>query len=97
MTLDEYTESCERFSDETKQWWGLDNKLHYVALDGDWRESTDNAEGGVHLDWAFHKTKDEIKKTAPHEFYYEFKLQAEQAVDEDFDEKQYQNLLRRFI
>ncbi len=62
--LKEYIDSVKKFSKDTKDWGNLDKYNHYTSDGSDWKESSDNAHGGLDVSWAFHKdvTDDEIKE-----------------------------------
>lgn len=69
--LKDYIKVAKEFSEETKEWYNLDEYKHYIAtgICGNeygygWRESCDNAEGGLDIKWAFHLSPEEIEKCA---------------------------------
>lgn len=64
FNLKEYTDSVKKFNKDTKDWGNLDNYSHYTSDASDWRETSDNAHGGLDVSWSFHKdiTDDDIKE-----------------------------------
>lgn len=56
--LKKYIESVKKFVEDTKEWGNLDRYQHYVAVNGEWVESCDNAEGGLDVSWSFKKDVD---------------------------------------
>ncbi len=68
MTVEEYTEICLRFAEDTKNDDGLDNGRFFVTYRGGWISSCDNAHGGVGVRWAFGKSEGEIRRLAPQKF-----------------------------
>ncbi len=65
LTVEEYTEICLRFAEDTKNDDGLDNGRFFVTYRGGWMSSCDNAHGGVGVRWAFGKSETEIRSLAP--------------------------------
>lgn len=64
-SLEKYVESVKNFVNDTKKWNGLDEYNFYTSDDfGNWIESSDNANGGLDLSWAFQKDPnfDEIRR-----------------------------------
>ena len=68
MTIKEYTESCLKFAEASKDWEKLDENSFYTTFDKSWEMSGDNQNGGVGIEWAFHLTEDEIRAQAPEKF-----------------------------
>lgn len=62
-----YAEICKRFSNDTAEWGGLDKYEFYTTNGADWKETPDNAHGGVDVSWAFHLPADEIEMRAAKE------------------------------
>lgn len=54
-TLSEYTEALRTFQQASSGWYGLDLSHFYSATPRGWYESTDNAQGGLDVSWAFHR------------------------------------------
>ncbi len=65
MTVEEYTEICLRFAEDTKNDADLDEGRFFVTYRGGWISSCDNAHGGIGLRWAFGKSEAEIRRLAP--------------------------------
>lgn len=65
--FNEYKNGVLSFVNDTKSWNSLDKYKFYTTcgelVSKDWEETTDNANGGLDISWAFHKkniTEDEI-------------------------------------
>ena len=65
MNVEEYTEICLRFAEDTKNDGELDDGRFFVTYHGGWTSSCDNSHGGVGVRWAFGKNKSEIRRLAP--------------------------------
>ena len=68
MTVEEYTNICLRFAEDTKNDGTLDDGRFFVTYRGGWTSSCDNAHGGVGVRWAFGKNEAEIRRLAPQKF-----------------------------
>ncbi len=64
MTVQEYTQNCIKFAEDSKEWGGIDPYKFYTTAHNGWEESSDNASGGIDVSWAFHMKPDEIKEQA---------------------------------
>ena len=60
-----YTTCCLAFAADTAEWGGLDPYKWYTTYDGSWEETSDNANGGIDVSWAFHEKPDRIVQLAP--------------------------------
>ena len=78
LTVEEYTEICIRFAEDTKNDCDLDDGRFFVTYRGGWMSSCDNAHGGVGVRWAFGKSEAEIRRLAPQKFF-EWKQMTRQA------------------
>lgn len=96
MTLKEYTECCVKFSDETMAFGDLDPYKFYTTGYSSWEESSDNANNGISVRWAFHETKEEIRKKALHHFVSSLKEELEIAEDEGFDSDQVERIIEKY-
>ena len=65
MNVEEYTEICLRFAEDTKNDGELDDGRFFVTYHGGWISSCDNSHGGVGVRWAFGKNENEIRRLAP--------------------------------
>ena len=65
MNVEEYTEICLRFAEDTKNDGELDDGRFFVTYHGGWTSSCDNPHGGVGVRWAFGKNESEIRRLAP--------------------------------
>ncbi len=69
LTVEEYTEICVRFAEDTKNDGDLDDGRFFVTYRGGWMSSCDNAHGGVGIRWAFGKSEEEIRRMASQKFF----------------------------
>ena len=62
-TFDAYYLAALNFAKETMEWIALDPLQHYTT-DGEsgWRETSDNAHGGLNIAWAFHRSANMIEQ-----------------------------------
>lgn len=81
-----YLEYCKKFAEDSHEWAALDEFQFYTThpLDG-WRESCDNAHGGMDVRWAFHCPESEIELLASRQFAEQIGALIEQTIDEDGD------------
>ena len=84
ISFEDYVEACKEFAQDTKEWLDLrfgtayctghgGEDSHYSAY---WYASNDCNQGGLLLNWAFHKTCEEIDEYAPSHYLdaYEWAL-----------------------
>lgn len=93
MTLEQYTATAIKFSEDTSSWYHLDEHRWYTTNGYDWEVSSDNASGGLPIDWAFHLTEEEIKEYAPENFFHTVREEFQAAIDNEYDLDQFQVLL----
>lgn len=63
--LKDYIKVAKEFSEETKEWYNLDEYKHYIATGICGNEY---GYGGLDIKWAFHLSPEEIEKCALDEF-----------------------------
>lgn len=70
MTIRAYIECCKKFAEDSKSWYTFDIYKFYTTdnYSWDWKETCDNAHGGLDVSWAFHMDTADIEKYAPEEF-----------------------------
>ena len=111
MNVKKYTESCLNFAKDTHNWLGLDEYKHYVTscptetyrddfghdvtVQG-WCESCDNAEDGINVRWAFHKSESYIREHAPQEFVDKLLEAIQVAIDDEWDEESLCGIINTF-
>ena len=89
MTINSYTNAAIKFAADSADWNELDSSAFYsTSVTDTWAETSDNAHGGLLLDWAFHLSEDEIRARAPQEMLDQLATQLEQAIDEGWDADQ---------
>lgn len=86
MTYTDYLNSCLAFAADTSKWGDRDHYAFYTTSDYDaWRESCDNAEGGLSVSWVFHQTPEEVKAAAPAQYVHEILENFRALVDNEAD------------
>lgn len=93
MTIKDYTTAAQRFAEDSREWGGLDQYKFYTTAGDEWRETCDNAHGGLDLSWAFRETSATIAAEAPQRFLDQLADQLEQLIDEEADGQQLAALL----
>lgn len=83
MNFESFLNAAKKFAKETKNWGGLEENKLYTTSGDEWAETSDNAHGGLYLDWAFHMTEKEIEKEAPNEFFSMLMQDLENLLDDD--------------
>lgn len=68
IRIEDFIEQAQKFAVDTKEWGGLDKYKQYTTGQGNWEESSDNAEGGLDLKWAFQKSKKFIEDNSKNEY-----------------------------
>lgn len=99
MTINEYTTAALRFAKDSAEWHEIDERCWYTTgsmstTDDWWEESSDNANGGLDLKWAFHESDEAIRKEAPQRFINEIADLLEQGIEEGWDAEQFGELLK---
>lgn len=51
--FDDYFETVKTFCKDSAEWGGLDGNLYYMSDGNGWIETSDNANGGLDVSWAF--------------------------------------------
>lgn len=94
MRISEYTEICLKFAKDTKNYNELDSYAFYTT-DGafEWKESCDNAHGGLSVKWAFHKAAEYIKENAAQEMMDELCSLIQCALDDEWDKSDLQCII----
>lgn len=66
-TLRDYVIACKSFANDTRDWFAIGNRGLLYTTDGGqgWKESCDNAHGGIDISWAFHTSDEDIAADAP--------------------------------
>lgn len=84
MKLNEFIKCAKKFSKDTQKWYSLDDLTFYTTDSIEfWKETYDNAHGGLDLEWAFHLNDDEIEKEAQKEFRDQFVQETENLINDD--------------
>jgi len=64
MIIINYTEQCVKFAKDSKNWSRLPNNFYTAKPNSEYQESSDNADGGIDVSWAFKKSVAEIREDA---------------------------------
>lgn len=63
IDFETYKNACFAFNQDTKSWYNLDENKFYTNTDiGNWKESSDNENGGFDVSWCFGLEKEKIEK-----------------------------------
>jgi hypothetical protein len=98
MRLDNYIKSCKKFAKDTKNWSSLDRCKFYTDDGrGEWLETSDNAHGGVRVDWAYGLSEKDVNRRAFEEYLLVLRDLVEVcAYDRDTDRGQWAAVLELF-
>lgn len=88
VKINDYKNACLQFAEETKEWGSLDDYKLYTTDNSGWRESCDNAHGGLDVCWAFHQTPEQIAEQAPQRFVDQIAEMLAIALDDGWDAEQ---------
>lgn len=89
MTIAAYTTAAIKFAADTAEWADLDPyAFYFTSVPDTWAETSDNANGGLLLDWAFHLSEDQIRARAPQEMLDQLAAMLDQAIDEGWNAEQ---------
>ena len=93
----EYTERAIQFAKDTKEWGHLDEFSHYTTGQWeDWKETSDNAHGGIDLSWAFHENKKFKTKKEAEYFIKNLLDEVQCGVDDEWNCEDFQATINRF-
>lgn len=87
MTYNEYLNACLDFAEKSQDWLGIDRTQFYTTSvdEGGWRESCDNAHGGIAVDWAFNLSAEKVRELCPGEYAREILGLMRSMVDDECD------------
>ena len=95
MTINAYTTAALKFAADSAGWGSMEPCTFYsTSVSDTWSETSDNAHGGLLLDWAFHLSEDEIRARAPQEMLNQLASLLDQAIDEGWDADQLGAILK---
>lgn len=96
-TVKRYAEICKSFSRETEDWSYLPDEKFYTT-DGsfDWKESSDNAHGGIDVSWAFKLSDIEIDYAAAERLFELLMEEIQLAVSDEWEPDQLELTLEKF-
>lgn len=84
MNYKNFLKSAKEFRDDTREWDKIDQYQFYCTKQPyGWYESTDGANGGLDVSWAFQLTNNDIEKTAPAEFLNQLQANLENLLEDD--------------
>lgn len=93
MKIHEYTRECIEFAHATESWGNLSPFNYYTTRGNGWSESCDNDGGGIDVSWAFRKSDEFIKESAPQEFVDRIADLLRLGVDDEWDADQFSSIL----
>lgn len=73
-----------------------DCSFYTTGYSEEWKETSDNAHGGIDLSWAFHKNQKFIKDNAAEYFIRNILEMIQLAVDDEWDFEQIESIIRDF-
>lgn len=87
MTYNEYLNACLDFAEKSQDRLGIDRTQFYTTSvdEGGWRESCDNAHGGIAVDWAFKLSAEKVRELCPGEYAREILDLMRSMVDDECD------------
>lgn len=96
-SIKKYAEICKAFSHETEEWGYLPDENFYTT-DGsfDWKESSDNAHGGIDIAWAFKLSDIEINHAAAEKLFELLMEEIQLAVSDEWEPDQLAVSLEKF-
>lgn len=70
MTYNKYLNACLDFAEKSQDWLDIDSTQCYTTSvdEGGWRESCDNAHGGISVEWAFKLSAEKVRELCPGEY-----------------------------
>lgn len=92
-----YAEICKKFAHDSAEWSRLDFDRFYTT-DGsfDWKESSDNAHGGVDVSWAFGLDDFDIEYAAAEQLFELLQEELQAAVNSECDISGFECILEIF-
>lgn len=98
MTYNEYLNACLDFAEKSRDWLGIDRTQFYTTSvdEGGWRESCDNAHGGIAVDWAFKLSAEKVRELCPGEYAREILDLMRSMVDDECDYDTMDDALAKF-
>lgn len=93
--VEKYAKICCKFAKDTADWDTLETGgcTFYTTTYNDWKQSCDNAHGGISVRWAFHQSADYINQHAAEELFDMFINDIQNAIDETCDMPQFQAIV----
>ncbi len=94
--VQKYTDACIKFARDTSEWLQLDEYMYYTTNGTGWCESCDNANDGIHLDWAFHQSENNIRLHSAEMLFEHFAEELQLAIDDGWDSQSLQTLYNKY-
>lgn len=93
-----YADMCKKFAKDTAEWGGLDNYKFYTTSKSyeQWEESSDNANNGIDISWAFHLSDEEIEMRSAEELLEDLMNELDLAVSEEYEIEQIEEIYKKF-
>lgn len=96
--FDNYRCACLKFAVDSAEWGRLDGRKFYTDDGrGEWLETSDNSHSGIHVDWAYGLSEDDVNRRAFEEYLLVLRDLVEVcAYDRDTDRGQWAAVLELF-
>lgn len=95
-SVERYAEICKAFAHESAEWSHLPNSFFTTDGSYDWKESSDNAHGGVDVSWAFGLDDYRIEYSAAERLLELLREEIQLAVDDGWDIESLEETLKKF-
>lgn len=95
-SVERYAEICKKFANDSREWLRLPDSFFTTDGSFDWKESSDNAHGGVDVSWAFMLTDKEIEYSAAERLLELLKEEIQLAVDDVWNIESLEFTLEKF-
>lgn len=97
--IKKYEEICKCFATESSEWNRLDNLTFYTTASHSykgWKETSDNAHGGIDVSWAFHLKPEEIESRAAEELLKSLLDEFQAAVSDGWELEEFESLYHKY-
>lgn len=91
-----YADICKRFAADTIEWSRLPTHNFFTTSGDGWKETCDNAHGGLDVSWAFHLDEKRIEESAAEELFELLMEMVRLARDDEWDTEGYEYIYETF-
>lgn len=95
-TVKTYSDICKAFSHDSSGWSNLPFSSFFTTDGSGWKETSDNAHGGIDVSWAFGLSDEAIEHSAAERLFELLMQELQVAVDDDWDSEQLAAALENF-